>query len=448
MFSYFKNGIEDVTQEKIVDINTLIKTIKNNPHASKIGAIRKMKEIGNNEYKEVKNTLPNITPGGIFPKRNGASFQQSSGYIYLDIDTIEDAHSTKKDMISKYGDMISMICCSCSGKGLSILLKPEGIEISKENYTLIWKYITEDLFPEFNFDKSTKDVTRAWFISSDPDVYYNPDSFIEIKKSITPTIYNSSTRLVELTPSSKIDYAITFLSIQEVLATLKFKREVYVRNKIFDIKPIEYCDVFFPSKYKIPNGDKQAIFISTIHKLVFLNPGIEPIYILSYLNFLNNTKTVEKASVRNFTSLFNMVYNGIVKDGELNPNARIKQIHFRENSISSIEKKRISSQLTGLIKQAESIEKIQLAKEILKAKNEKVTQIAVLKLINEIAAKGDYKGISISTVKRYWNADYIDLANIEKEWNESIQTTYISKDETCNNEVSDTQILDQNKNAA
>lgn len=448
MFSYFKNGIEDVTQGKIIDISTLIKTVKNNPQVSKIGTIRKMKEDGNNEYKEVKMALPYITPGGIFPIRNGANFQQCSGYIYFDIDTIKDVEKTKQELICRYGNIISMICISCSGKGLSILVKPEGIEISKENYTPIWKHIAEDFFSEINFDEKTKDVTRPWFISYDQDVFYNPDAFIEIRKSISPTIYNSSTRLLGLTPSSMKEYDVKFLPIQEVFSVLKFKTEVQVQNKIFDIKPVEYCDVYFPSGYKIPNGKKQSVFINIIHKLVYLNSGVAPIYILSYLNFLNNTKTVSKAKQRDFVSLFNMVYRGILDSGELNPGTRIKHIHFKENTVESTIKRRISSQMTGIIKQSDSIERIQLARQILRARGEKETQVAVKNLIKVVAASIGVAGLSISTIKRYWNQEIIEIDKIVQELNESIQITYISKDETANNGVSDIQILDQNKNAA
>jgi hypothetical protein len=143
-----------------------------------------------------------------------------------------------------------------------------------------------------------------------------------------------------------------------------------------------------------------------------------------------------------------MVYRGILDSGELNPGTRIKHIHFKENTVESTIKKKISSQMTGIIKQSDSIERIQLAKQILRARGEKETQIAVKNLIKEVAARIGVEGISISTIKRYWNQELIEIDKIVEELNESIQITYISKDETCNNGVSDTQILDQNKNAA
>ena len=104
--------------------------------------------------------------------------------------------------------------------------------------------------------------------------------------------------------------------------------------------------------------------------------------------------------------------------------------------------------MTGIIKQSDSIERIQLARQILRARGEKETQVAVESLIKEVANRIGVDGLSISTIKRYWNQELIEIDKIVEELNESIQITYISKDETANNGVSDIQILDQNKNAA
>ena len=69
-YSYFEKGITDVTPKKNIDFPQLIKIIRNNPNRSLIEKIRILRVNGNEYYKTLKDTLPNITPNCIVSKRS------------------------------------------------------------------------------------------------------------------------------------------------------------------------------------------------------------------------------------------------------------------------------------------------------------------------------------------------------------------------------------------
>ena len=62
MISYFENGGKQTIPNKKIDIYELVEIIKHNPKIKLINEIRKLKSEGNDNYKSMKKSLPNITP--------------------------------------------------------------------------------------------------------------------------------------------------------------------------------------------------------------------------------------------------------------------------------------------------------------------------------------------------------------------------------------------------
>jgi len=147
VFSYFKEGIKDVNPEKIIDLPTLIKIIKNNPERSLIEWIRTLRKQGIHEYKELKKKLPNITPNCIVGYRNlkddnfDRNFTAPSGYIYFDTDDIINVDEYKQYFIKKYGHLVSMVSKSSSCSGLSFLFKLTFNITTKEQFFQVWDVI-------------------------------------------------------------------------------------------------------------------------------------------------------------------------------------------------------------------------------------------------------------------------------------------------------------------
>ena len=140
-YSYFENGIKDVNPKKNIDFPQLIKLIRNNPKQSLIEQIRMLRLNGDDYYKTLKDTLPNITPNCIVSKRSlkgnkiDINLKVFSQYIYFDID--EPRVDYKNYIIEKYGHLISMVCTSSSAGGVSLLFKITN-QITKDNFNSIW----------------------------------------------------------------------------------------------------------------------------------------------------------------------------------------------------------------------------------------------------------------------------------------------------------------------
>lgn len=469
----------------------MVKEIKTN-NSQTIQSIRKL-DLSDADYdkkkRKFKRGLPYITPNCTVSKRNEDSIIEFSGYMYFDVDDIENAIDRKVQLIEKYKDYISLMCISSSGRGLSFFVKIEN-EITKSNFAGIREYICTQIFTGVTLDSKVKDETRACFISYDPDCYFNPCAIICIPQNVIDTIsnhkYNNNKQGKEEGANRKIiisysdclrsaPYQYNLIPISDVITTLKFETEVCVENRIFDMKPIDYCQVFLRPGYRIPKGKKSAVFSQVIHNLAHLNPGINPDYIFSYINYLNFQKTEQgtEATMRDLISHFNMVYGGIINTGVTLPKTRIKYFHCKKNTISPAQRLILSRKMTGMYRVYETINKISLAKEIIESEgaNHKIinsysdclqtapriaTQKNVHEIINAIAEAKGVKGIGIRTVKTYWNVEPIDLEEVIKIENDRIEITYIPKSEldvsvmrdkaynkTIDDGVSDTQILDE-----
>lgn len=180
MFSYFQK-ITKTIPTKEIDLQELVEIIKNNPERSFIEYLRKLKKVNRRLYKEKRKRLPNITPNCIVRERNLEenedflkNFILSSGYIYYDLDNIPDVEHHKKELIEKYGNLISLISISTGGDGLSILVKVSNNISTKEDFDCIWDFLRQTTLKDIPIDSNPSDIGRANYISYDPEVYYNP----------------------------------------------------------------------------------------------------------------------------------------------------------------------------------------------------------------------------------------------------------------------------------
>jgi len=147
MFSIFKNGITKIYPEKQpIILSELAKLIRNNPAAETINKIRQMRENGDQSYKKLKCTLAYITPNCVLKKRSlkddsefNMNFINFSGYIYFDFD-VPNPIQFKQEFIQKYKHIVSLVCISSGGGGISVLIKV-NMELTKEKFNSVWQFI-------------------------------------------------------------------------------------------------------------------------------------------------------------------------------------------------------------------------------------------------------------------------------------------------------------------
>ena len=417
MFSYFRNGIKDTHPEKVIDLPELVGIIQNNPDKEKIERIRILKRNGDEGFRKLKEELSNITPNCIVKVRNlkgenfYRNFLQSSGYIYLDFDGITDITSFKEKFIKKYGNKVAMVCISSGGDGLSVLVKTSQVPSSKEHFNRIKKWIIDTILEDEDIDANASGIGRAMYISYDPDVYFNYQNEIDVNICSTTGLNEGLNQSISYN-NPIWDETFSPINIADVFKNIRLRTGVDVENSIVDVIPVEYAEVRFPEV--IPDGCKHRIYPGMIHSLVYLNPDVDPKYLLSYIWYINDTHAKPPMVKKELIRLFNFVYLSIINDPEyIYYRTKTKFVHFNKNSGLNGKKKRIlASKLNGQRKRNESIERIMLAKEELISVGEKVTQKKISKL----------SGLALSTVKRHYRENIMDINEMVKVINSNPDT--------------------------
>lgn len=416
MFSYFEKGINQTEISKSIDILTLHQLIIDNPLKYKINRLREIYSKDRDLYKIEKRKLPNITPNCILNKRSlkgdefNLNFRESSGYIYFDIDNLEDVDSFKSEFIVKYRDKVSLVCKSISNKGISIFFKLSKTIKTKEDHSLIWNHIKSNIFGDEKIDSNCSDIGRSMFISYDPEAYFNTKNVLviddlfeedELQKGVNQPI------LVRGDNNTLNEPYLEIVDFNEFMSILKFETQVNNISSIVDFIPIKFSDVKFSKNIK--DGQKHKIFTYMIHTLVHLNPTVDKKYIFSYLLFINNNFCNPKMDFKKLTTLFNFVYSSIKENNNYEYKGfKIKNIHFNKKSnISGDDKRIIASKLNGTIRSNSSIQKIKDAKEKLREEGLKITKLKIQKLT----------GLSKSTVSRHFDNNEIDLDQLLTKFN-------------------------------
>lgn len=421
MFSIFKNGIKKIYSEKQpIILSDLAKLIRNNPAAETINQIRQMRENGNQTYKDLKRDLAYITPNCVLKKRSlkddsefNTNFINFSGYIYFDFD-VPNAIEFKRKFIQKYKHIVSLVCISSGGGGISVIVKV-NMELTKENFNSAWEFIATETFKYEPVDTKTKDIGRAMFISSDPDVFINYENEFEINpvdlqkyKKIDTTKKGTqqciSPHEINYTPTCTFPYKL--LPYDEI-KMVNLSTHFYSKNMVIDYEPINFLELKFPKE--ISDGVKNKFYSLCIHRLVYLNPDLDPSYIYSFLFYTNKYKANPPMEPRSLKRLFEYIYIQTQQEGYVFNNGKIKNFHLNRNVfLSKEEKTTIINRCNGKVRRNKSITKILDAKEELKSRNEKITQ-------NKIA---EITGLGIQTVKKYyWVENVYDINSMIDEIN-------------------------------
>lgn len=125
-----------------------------------------------------KRWLPCFTPTGKFSHRSIAGLYEYNGVICLDIDHVDAPEALKAQCRGLSWCHAAFI--TPSYRGLKVIVLTDA---TQENYERAEQRVAQ-LFKEctgFDRDERARDISRAQYISWDPNLYYNPDS--EILKS-------------------------------------------------------------------------------------------------------------------------------------------------------------------------------------------------------------------------------------------------------------------------
>jgi len=135
----------------------------------------------------LKKTLPAVTISGQFiNSRNLKELINHSGFLHIDFDKVDNLEKSmeilKKDLFS------FSVFLSPSGNGIKVLVKISNNKIEHSKcFKSLEKYYQKEY--DLKIDPQCKDITRAMFLSYDPDIFVNENSEVfEIIKYATNNI--------------------------------------------------------------------------------------------------------------------------------------------------------------------------------------------------------------------------------------------------------------------
>ena len=415
-----RRNLEYLTIEKFIE---LIKFGNNNTKT--ISRLRET-EYKSKEYEKIKSELNDcVMMHGQFNSLRDDGLIKLSKYLFYDVDDIDDLESTKNELI-KLGAYI--IYKSPGGRGLHFIMKANGL--TKQNFNKVYNSVLNYLFSlGIKIDKSAKGLSRKAYLSSDKEIYVgvgNDTFFISGDKiSVGNETFlfgvGNDTKKVQLCggqtkkkeeeryKGNDTFFKLRLIPISELTKQLKFKTDLELKGDVL-INEMEWVDILIPKTIK--DGSKHTIYRRIMFQLAYLNKEITDDELYSYLHHINlerATKPMEDITLRK------LVINtrSFIKENEITIKMRKKKIHLNDH-YSSKEKEELGGKINAILRNNESIRKIEEAKELLKKEGKKITR----KNVAEIT------GLSLITVKRNFNEkrrditmpEKVDDKSLEREW--------------------------------
>lgn len=409
----YYDGIKLKKPSRYLSLHEVYELIKTSPNVDQIETIRLLKSQNDSSYRQIKLELPLITPhveaaarkltGDEYDK-NLKSFTQ---VMYFDIDNVQNVHEEKQRIINQYRDFVSLVCISPSGAGITIFIQVEN-ELTKENFNPIWNSIRTNELASEDIDVKANGIARAMFLSSDPDVYFNPnatlvvDCVIEEEQGIDPNTCRISNNNINSHFSStntitKNSYQL--YDIDHVLKHINTSTKVEVDNDIVEVKEVPYVSLYIPKV--IIEGKRHSTLYSMIHHLFYLNPELEIDVIYSFIWFVNNVFVRPKLDKNDLLRHFNNVVNQIHGSSIVYVNYRKRRIHFNKNCwyLTSNDKMILAKKLTGLYKRHQNKQRIDEAIQNLTSAGQKITNVAIRNLT----------GMDVKTIRNHRRTPDINL---------------------------------------
>lgn len=410
----FYNGIKINNPSRYLKFHEVYEFVQNSPNVGLIETIRTLKFNNDNYYRKLKLKLPIITPhvqavgrklaGDDFDK----NFQSFTQLMYFDIDNVQNVHDEKQRIINQYKDFVSLVCISPSGAGISIFIQIEN-ELTRENFNPIWNSIVMNELCNENIDVKANGIARTMFLSSDPDIYFNPnatlavDFEIEEEQGIDPNTCriknnnNINSHFSSTNTITKSSYQLYDISL--VLNLVNTNTQVDVDNHIVDVKEVPYVDLYIPKN--INEGKRHSTLYTMIHHLLYLNPDLEIDVIYSYVWFVNNVFVRPKLDKHDLLRHFNNVVNQIHSSNIVYVNYRKRRVHFNKNCwhLTPNDKMYLAKKLTGLYKRHHNKQRIVDAIQQLELEGKKITNVAIKQIT----------GMDVKTIRNHRKSSDIDL---------------------------------------
>ncbi len=160
---------------------TTIAVVKELIRSTKLKPMTEMVRKGEANKNDV---CPWIISTGVYSYGNDAGIEKFSGCPSIDIDHTSERYGLDPETVKRLlaADKVlnfNLLNISVSGTGVKGILTVKGStkEGYDRNYRIIEKYILDTY--GIKIDPACRNISRAYYLSYDPDVYYNADGFVE-----------------------------------------------------------------------------------------------------------------------------------------------------------------------------------------------------------------------------------------------------------------------------
>ncbi len=223
--SFYKN-ISDINSSITIDINVFLERITSGKYKNEVEKIRQMSDKA--EIKNLKSLLPNITTSGTFRTRADKDLLKHSGLIQIDFDkdknpTMDPVAVRNRLSLDRY-TFATFI--SPTGAGVKVIVR-----VDPNEHTAAYGKLEEYYKVEYglNLDSSCRNVSRAMFVSYDPELYQNPDSeiFTVGHKAIEP-VSNVNTGLPGDQKEKEVEQLISLIEARKIDITGDYKQWIKI----------------------------------------------------------------------------------------------------------------------------------------------------------------------------------------------------------------------------
>lgn len=166
-----------------IEVEHVFEIIGSGYYQQQIDQLRSLYKVDKQQYAEVKKSLPICIFSGEYTGFGNNFLTKPSGLICLDFDKVPTINLVMLKYQLMNDPFTYALFISPSGTGFKVIVKLQDNtdEVSHRAYFAALKEHYDSPY----FDDACKDMTRACFLSSDPDIYINSQSRVWGRKVFT-----------------------------------------------------------------------------------------------------------------------------------------------------------------------------------------------------------------------------------------------------------------------
>lgn len=171
-FSFFQPPISNTIPSETIDLPELYKRITSPAYQKQTEILRGLDDPKEAKLYKAKN-FPYVTFAGCFEKRSDKQLLQPSGLMVIDLDNLPEVEPIREALIANKEIETELLFVSPSGRGLKwVTSYPHETMGHQECFQQLCSYL--QAYYDLKADSSGKDVSRACFLTFDPQPFINP----------------------------------------------------------------------------------------------------------------------------------------------------------------------------------------------------------------------------------------------------------------------------------